>query len=123
MAAQAQFARTERMDAMTDEQNPKWSAGPGETIKHSWECTGIYSGDRRVAIIKIDDEVTEENQEELERVVDANAPLIAAAPDLFEALAEVMEWIDNWSPNFVMDDEWPDTQDKIEAVLAKAKGN
>lgn len=39
---------------------------------------------------------------------------------LVEALAEVMVWIDNWSPAFVEDDEWLDTKEKVRAALAKA---
>ena len=34
-----------------------------------------------------------------------------------EALIEVMIWIKNWDPNFVEDDEWPDTEAKIDAAL------
>jgi hypothetical protein len=50
----------------------------------------------------------------------ANARLIAAAPDLLAALRQVMGWIDNWSPNFVGDDEWPEAQAGIRAAIAKA---
>lgn len=53
----------------------------------------------------------------------ANARLIAASPDLYEALDEVMQWIKNWDPNFSEDDEWfYETRPKVEAALAKAKG-
>ena len=43
----------------------------------------------------------------------ANAHLIAAAPELYEALAEVKRWIDGA--------EW-DSDIDIDAVLAKARG-
>lgn len=33
------------------------------------------------------------------------------------ALIEVMTWISNWTPNFVLDDEWPQTEAKVTAVL------
>lgn len=52
----------------------------------------------------------------------ANARLIAAAPELYEALAVAMIWIDNWSPDFTDDPEWPVDRDKIRAALAKAQG-
>lgn len=41
--------------------------------------------------------------------------------DLIAVLTEVMQWIDNWSPNFVYDDEWPATAEKARTILAKAK--
>jgi len=44
-------------------------------------------------------------------------------PRLLEALEEVMGWIDNWDPNFAMDDEWPDTRNKARAAIAAAKGD
>ena len=52
----------------------------------------------------------------------ANAHLIVAAPELYEALNEVMTWIDNWDPNFSDDDEWPETRDKVIKALSKARG-
>lgn len=51
-----------------------------------------------------------------------NARLIAATPELLEALSEVKEWIGNWDPNFTHDDEWPATAQKIRAAIAKATG-
>ncbi len=51
---------------------------------------------------------------------DANAKLIAAAPDLLDALNEVMAWVDNWSPDFVQDGEWPETAELVKAAIAKA---
>lgn len=41
---------------------------------------------------------------------------------LVSALEEVKLWIDNWSPDFISDEEWPDTEKKIDAALALAKG-
>ena len=51
-----------------------------------------------------------------------DARLIAAAPELLDALREAWEWIDNWSPPFTEDDEWPSTAEKIKAAIAKAEG-
>ena len=28
---------------------------------------------------------------------------------LHDALSEVMDWIENWNPDFIQDDEWPAT--------------
>ncbi len=52
----------------------------------------------------------------------ADAHLIAAAPDLYEALHLAMEWITGWDTGFTYDDEWPDDEAKIRAALAKARG-
>lgn len=57
---------------------------------------------------------------------EANAAFIVRAVNshqrLVEALGEVMEWIDNWSPPFADDDEWPDTEEKARAALRAAEG-
>jgi hypothetical protein len=36
---------------------------------------------------------------------------------LEQALVDVMAWIDNWSPDFVYDAEWPETLELINAAL------
>jgi len=41
--------------------------------------------------------------------------------ELREALIEVKEWIDNWNPNFIYDDEWDDTEIKISVAIDIAK--
>ena len=43
-----------------------------------------------------------------------------AVPALLEALEEVMEWIDNWTPDFVQEDGWEETGAKVEAAIAMA---
>ena len=52
------------------------------------------------------------------------ASATARAERLETALREVREWIDNWSPSFVEDDEWPATADRMNAALSPtpAKG-
>lgn len=52
----------------------------------------------------------------------AASHLVAAAPDLLEALQEVMQWIGGWDPSFTQDDEWPSTADKARYAIAKADG-
>jgi hypothetical protein len=37
--------------------------------------------------------------------------------DLRAALVEVMEWISNWGPSFVHDDEWSETRARVDAAL------
>lgn len=41
---------------------------------------------------------------------------------LTEALYEVMLWIDNFSPAFADDDEWPATEEKVRHALAQHRG-
>lgn len=53
---------------------------------------------------------------------EANARLIAAAPDLLAALTEVMDWVKHWDPNFAQDAEWPATAAKVDAALSRAAG-
>lgn len=36
---------------------------------------------------------------------------------LQDALNDVMLWINNWSPAFTYDDEWPETREKVLKAL------
>lgn len=40
---------------------------------------------------------------------------------LVDALKNVMSWIDNWSPSFTEDDEWPADRDAARSALAQAQ--
>lgn len=42
--------------------------------------------------------------------------------ELLDALRQVMGWIDNWSPEFTYDEEWPETLHCAEAAIEKAEG-
>jgi hypothetical protein len=55
-----------------------------QIIEHSWSDTSIYDGDRCVCRLSIYDEATEENQQALECLMDAEAKLIVNAPKLKE---------------------------------------
>ena len=64
----------------------KHAAGPWEVVDNSWEVSTVYAPNGSVvATVAIHHEVTEETQDEMERIKDANARLISAAPDLLEA--------------------------------------
>jgi hypothetical protein len=64
----------------------KHTPGPWDMIEHSWECTSIGNGKVLVAELHIDSDCAEETQGEFEEVMDANARLIASAPELLGAL-------------------------------------
>ena len=67
----------------------KFTPGPWQTIDMSWEYSVIIDEDAaRIAQVFIRDEVDEETQDKFEEIKDANANLIAAAPDMYEALKE-----------------------------------
>lgn len=51
----------------------------------------------------------------------ANARLISAAPDMAEALRDVMAWIDAWEPEFTKHPKWGNANSKARAALAKAR--
>ena len=45
-----------------------------------------------------------------------------AVPDLLKEFKNVMSWIDNWSPEFSYDPDWPDDRDKARSAIAAAQG-
>jgi hypothetical protein len=49
-------------------------------------------------------------------------PLSEAAPELLDALTALMQWVENWEPNFTQDDEWPADRERFRAAIAKAQG-
>lgn len=56
-------------------------------------------------------------------VTDADARLIAAAPELLQACERLMSWIDNWAPAFVQDPEWAADLEFVINAMVKAKGD
>lgn len=70
---------------------PKFTKGPWQTINISWDYSMIIDEDAaRIAQVFIRDEVDEETQDKFEEIKEADANLIAAAPDMYEALEEVV---------------------------------
>jgi hypothetical protein len=53
---------------------------------------------------------------------EANARLIAAAPELLQSLQTAMQWIKAWDVGFLFDEEWADDEVKIKAAIARATG-
>ena len=62
-------------------------------VEHSWSDTTIYGGEvsNVVASLSIEHIATEKTQAALEAIQSANAKLIAAAPQMLQALEAVME--------------------------------
>lgn len=57
----------------------KHTEGQLEIVAHSWKESGLYDKcGNRVALVEIDPDVTEETQDELEAVMDANARRLVA---------------------------------------------
>lgn len=73
---------------------------------------GIHKGTRCVATTH-----TEPKEQR-----DADAHLIAAAPDLLEALRELREWVDAWTPKFTYEPEYGSTARRVYDAIAKAEG-
>lgn len=85
----------------------KWSV-----VEHNWSDTSIMAEDHRVCLMSIYDEATEDTQSELEDRQAKEAALIAAAPELLEALT----WVrDNPDDNAY----W---LAKVDSAIAKATG-
>ena len=61
--------------------------------------------------------VTKLTKEEPAGLIAAQETKIAK---LREALTEVQQWISNWDPSFIHDDEWSATARKIEEALKQS---
>lgn len=77
----------------------KNSTTPWQKFEHSWDSTSIADSDGNIICsLSIYDEATEDNQQELEEQMDADANLIAAAPELLEALRNFVSVCDTAPP-------------------------
>jgi hypothetical protein len=80
----------------------------------NWEAKGsyVFEGSDCIAICDTDNADT--------ATYERRAKIMAAGPDLSEALVEVMSWIRNWDVPFLEDAEWAETEAKAKAAIAKA---
>ena len=99
--------------------NAKHTPGHWKVVEHSWSDSSIFaSDDKQVARLSIYDVATESTQSALEKEMDANARLIAAAPDLLEALEAMTGKAgkQNWN------DMYPAQYAAALSAIDKAKG-
>lgn len=97
----------------------KYTPGPWSVFNHSWSDTTILAYGFEHGICSLDiNHATEESQEEDEAQMAANARLIAAAPDLLDALEDLCERMEQ----IVRDDQSTPCTVKARAAIAKATG-
>ena len=98
--------------------------GPWELFEHSWCDSSIYGGQKnstKICALSIYNVATKQNQQVLEREMDANARLIAAAPELLESLKLAVNPYLSF-PDEVIDEIAPDWLFQAIAAIAKATG-
>lgn len=90
-----------------------------EIVQHSWREIGIYSFTRLITMIDVENlfDVSEDNQDECEQRALINAQLIAAAPELLEALERFIAWVDKQNLEYESA-----MVRQAKAAIAKAKG-
>ena len=74
----------------------KHTPGPWTKVDHNWSQTSIVTRNRTICRLDITDEATEETEQALAGEAEANANLIAAAPQMLEALEELepfLQWL------------------------------
>lgn len=72
--------------------------GPYTIVEHSWAVTSIYANEKRICVLDMEDDATEETQKELEKQQRANALMLCAAREMMEALSDVLDTLQNAPP-------------------------
>ena len=99
---------------MTHSKTPWTHDGPDEFGDYSF--TGPENALAIAVVVQNlrDSEVTKDTAEFLGTAVNSHDGLL-------EALEEVMDWIVNWEPTLIEDDEWLATELKVFKAITKAK--
>jgi len=100
----------------------KFTPGPWKAVIHSWGEAGVYSSDDRIAGLDVRHVATEETQDTFTELMEANAAIMAASPDLYAALKDLDDAF--CSENRTKEDRLRSRQALIaaRAALAKARG-
>ena len=103
----------------------KHTPGPWQVACHSWHASSVYSKDMDTiatcVVPCVDDEAADSDADD-EALKDANARLIAAAPDLLAALRLLLtETIESGNGN-ANDFGWPTAVGLARFAIAKATG-
>ena len=93
----------------------KHTPGPWSVERRSAEDVRIVDGNPNTTIATLGNWLPEFRAER-----DANARLISAAPDMFEALERTLSWLASYQANAAMADNGPYMQAR--AALKKARG-
>lgn len=98
----------------------KHTPGPWYVVDRNWELSTVFSssGDE-IARCLIAPEADDDIGEKFERIKEANARLIAAAPELLEVLQGVL-MIDRGTSGRIIIEGWQ--EEVIRAAIAKATG-
>jgi len=92
----------------------KHTPGPWEIKRHFDSCYRYISAPEHIALAQV---VWCVEEEERSPVCEANAHLIAAAPDLLDSLCYLLETCSGESP-----EQWLEAMDQARAAIAKAMG-
>jgi len=93
----------------------KHTPGPWEIKYHPDPCYKYISGPEHIALAQVVWRVEEEDRSP---VCEANAHLIAAAPELLDALCYLLEASSGQGPH----EQWLAAMDQARAAIAKATG-
>ena len=98
----------------------KHTPGPWKICEYSWSDTGIYpNGENSWPVCKLNIyQATEETQSKLESIMDANARLIATAPELLEMCKSCAEDL-----AFSKENCDKELRQQLLSVIAKAEGD